>query len=63
MSAEQTTFGVAEAWELLRAVQMIELCDRAIAQYAEMGISGTPHDLEHQEMRAAAVRRMRKLRP
>ncbi len=56
-------FDLAAAWELCQVMQIIESCDRAIAQYAEMGISGTVHDIEHQEMRAAAVRRMRELRP
>jgi hypothetical protein len=53
---------VAEAMELLRIVQEIDLCDRTIAQYAEAGISGTPHDVEHRRMREDAMKRFEELR-
>lgn len=45
----------AKAWASYRALQMVEACDTAIRQYAEMGISGTPHDIEHHQMREAAM--------
>jgi hypothetical protein len=45
----------AKAWAYCRAIQMVEACDAAILQYAEMGISGTPHDIEHHQMREAAM--------
>ncbi len=47
--------------ERLKMLQEIGLCDRAIKQYEELGISGTPHDLEHREMRRVAVERLREL--
>jgi hypothetical protein len=47
--------------KLIWAVETIELCNRAIAQYTEMGISGTPHDLEHRQMLADAKLRLKEL--
>lgn len=52
---------LAAATELVKVLSTIESCDKAISQYAEMGISGTLHDIEHREMRRTAERRMREL--
>jgi hypothetical protein len=52
---------LATAIELVTVLSTIESCNKAISQYAEMGISGTPHDVEHREMRRAAEKRMREL--
>lgn len=52
---------VEKLLKLIWVVETIESCNRAIAQYAEMGISGTPHDLEHRQMLADAKLRLKEL--
>ena len=44
----------AQAWELYHLLVDAERCDRAIREYAEAGIAGTSHDIEHREMRDQA---------
>jgi hypothetical protein len=39
----------------------IKSCKRAIIQYEELGISGTPHDLEHRAMLADAQQLLKEL--
>lgn len=53
----QTTVPQASnrAWLLYLAWLEVERCDAAIRQYAETGISGTPHDIEHHKMRDDAM--------
>jgi hypothetical protein len=41
---------------LIAIIRELQLCDAAIAQYEEMGISFTVHDIEHREMRAKALK-------
>lgn len=57
-----------EIWDLARKISAqyhiygrIIQCDDAIRQYAEMGISGTVHDLEHRRMREECVAALRLL--
>jgi hypothetical protein len=52
---------VEKLLKLIWVIETIESCNRAIAQYAEMGISGTPHDLEHRQMLADAKLRLKEL--
>ncbi len=54
-----TKFHLSDAVELARVINEIEACDQAIERYAELGISGTVHDIEHKEMRERAMRRLR----
>lgn len=44
-----------KAWILYLACLEFERCDVAIRKYAETGISGTPHDIEHHQMRDDAL--------
>lgn len=44
-----------KAWILYLAWREFEQCDAAIRKYAEAGISGTPHDIEHHQMRDDAL--------
>jgi len=51
------------AAEWFNAVKMLSKCDQVIREYAEAGISGTLHDLEHRRMREEYARVERDLRP
>lgn len=57
MADKSQTAGLASnrAWFLHLAWLEFEQCDAAIRQYAEAGISGTPHDIEHHQMRDRAL--------
>ena len=59
MERSETITG--KAWEFYEAVREMERCDRVINLYAEHGIAGTSHDLEHREMRAAALEKAKRL--
>lgn len=48
-------------WEAYHAAVLVERCDRAILEYDEAGISGTPHDLENRLIRADALARIKEL--
>jgi hypothetical protein len=47
--------------ELYRATSELELLDGVIRQYAELGISGTIHDVEHRKMREEALKKVEEL--
>lgn len=59
MANPDTTGLSARLWTAYHLAIEIETCDRAITQYAKFGISGTVHDLEHHQMRDAAVVRLK----
>jgi len=50
-------------WLAIQAIQKIESCRNAIRQYAEAGLSGTEHDIEHREMLAKALDDFRRAVP
>ena len=57
---DETTASLS--WSLWFAYHLaieIENCDRAIAQYAEAGISGDVHDIEHHQMRDVALAKLK----
>lgn len=53
--------GSAKAWLLYLAWCEVERCDAAIQKYADAGISGTPHDIEHHQMRDDALEKVKEL--
>ena len=55
---QSTDMTSAQAWEIYHLLVDAERCDRAIRQYAEAGIAGTNHDIEHHEMRDKARARV-----
>lgn len=63
MSDPQTTAlkESEKAWLVYLAWLEVERCDAAIRQYAGAGISGTPHDIEHRQMREDALETVKEL--
>lgn len=53
--------GSAKAWLVYLAWLEVEQCDDAIRQYADAGISGTVHDIEHHQMRDEALKTVKEL--
>ena len=50
-----------KAMELYLATSELDLLDGVIRQYAELGISGTIHDVEHRKMREEALKKVEEL--
>lgn len=53
--------GSSNVWLLYLAWCEVERCDAAIEKYADAGISGTPHDIEHHQMRNEAMEKVKEL--
>jgi hypothetical protein len=44
---------------LIGLLRTVEMCERAVVEYAQAELSGTPHDIEHRELLAVALQRFR----
>jgi hypothetical protein len=54
---------LAKMYALLTAISTVDQCNSVIQQYADLGISGTQHDLDHRRMRDEALALTKALRP
>lgn len=60
---EQTMLTSAKARAIYQAALSVERLNAIIDEYAEAGISGTVHDLEHRKMRGDAQNVLRGIAP